>query len=559
MGSRTHTPWQSMAPFSALLLWIIVLLPRPVPAAERVALVVGNSAYESLAPLRNPRNDARAVGEAFGRLGFDVTTILDVGVASFEDALRQFRRRSDGAGMAVVFYSGHGVEAAGSNYLVPVDATPDMLRYADDGMVSLDDVLGAMTGSGVRVVILDACRDNPLAWERRRRGGARSITRVGEGLGRLDDHAFRDGETLVAYAAAAGTTAADGEGQHSPYTAALLQELEVEQDILSMFVAVRRRVLAATDRRQRPHEYHGLENEYFLSGPPSANATWPPTVPGPVVLAPREIAEFTAAAGQGDAEALRRLRQAADASNVHAQVALGALYDAGRGVSRDYARAAVWYLRAAERGDADAQYNLASMYHTGQGRPPDHGEAAVWYRRAAERGHAAAQFNLGILFFVGAGVAHDPVQAAAWYRRAAEQGYAPAQNNLGAMYVDGKGGRRDPAAGVSWYRKAAEQGYAPAHYNLGVSYRDGSGATADAVSAHMWLSLAARNGERRAGAARVAVERRMTRAQLRRSDRRATTCRRSGYKDCGYPPAGRHRADGLPFGVGPLTVPRDGR
>ena len=559
MGSRTPRRWQSMAPSLALLLWIVVLLPQPVPAAERVALVVGNSAYESVAPLRNPRNDARAVGEAFGRLGFDVTTMLDIGVASLEDALRRFRLRSDGAEMAVVFYSGHGVEAAGSNYLVPVDATRDTLRYADNAMVSLDDVLGAMAGAGVRVVILDACRDNPLAWERRRRDGARSITRVGAGLGGLDDHALRDGETLVAYAAAAGTTAADGEGRYSPYTAALLQELEVEQDILSMFVAVRRRVLAATDRRQRPHEYHGLENEYFLSGSPPANPTRPPTVPGPAVLAPREVAEFAAAAGQGNAEALGRLRQAADASNVDAQVALGALYDAGQGVSRDYPRAAAWYRRAAERGDADAQYNLASMYNTGQGRPRDYGEAAAWYRRAAERGHAAAQFNLGILFFVGAGVAHDPVQAAAWYRRAAEQGYAPAQSNLGAMYVDGTGVRRDPAAGVSWYRKAAEQGYAPAHYNLGVSYRDGNGATADAVSAHMWLSLAVQNGERRAGAARMAVERRMTRAQLRRSDRRATTCRRSSYKDCGYPPAGRRQAAGLPFGVGPLTLPRGGR
>ena len=488
-----------------------------------------------------------------------MTTILDVGAASLEDALRRFRRRSDGAEMAVVFYSGHGVEAAGSNYLVPVDATPDTLRYADNDMVSLDDVLGAMAGAGVRVVILDACRDNPLAWERRRYDEARSITRVGAGLGGLDDHALQDGETLVAYAAAAGTTAADGQGRYSPYTAALLQELEVEQDILSMFVAVRRRVLAATDRRQRPHEYHGLENEYFLSGPPPANPTRPPTVPGPVALAPREVAEFAAAAGQGNVEALGRLRQAADASNVDAQVALAALYDAGQGVSRDYARAAAWYRRAAERGDADAQYNLASMYNTGQGRPRDYGAAAAWYRRAAERGHAAAQFNLGILFFMGTGVAHDPVQAAAWYRRAAEQGYAPAQSNLGAMYVDGTGVQRDPAAGVSWYRKAAEQGYAPAHYNLGVSYRDGKGATADVVSAHMWLSLAVQNGERRAGAARMAVEGRMTRVQLRRSDRRATTCRRSSYKDCGYPLAGRRQAAGLPFGVGSLTLPRGGR
>ena len=262
-----------------MVLFLVVLLaggtqPRLASAEERVALVVGNSEYanEGISTLRNPRNDARAVGAPFGRLGFDVTTTLDADVSSFQAALRQFTRRSTGAEVAVVFYSGHGVEVAGTNYLVPVDATPEALRYAVEhgrslDMVSLDDVLGALAGARLRVVILDACRDYPLSPGGRRRD-ARSITRIGSGLAGLDDDVLRDGETLVAYAAAAGTTAADGDGRHSPYTDALLKELETKQGIFSMFGAVRRRVLEATNRRQRPHEYHSLLNDYFLSGPP---------------------------------------------------------------------------------------------------------------------------------------------------------------------------------------------------------------------------------------------------------------------------------------------------
>ena len=210
--------------------------PRPAFAEGRVALVVGNGEYASggMTTLHNPRNDARAVGAAFGRLGFDVTTTLDADVSSFQAALRQFTRRSAGAEVAVVFYSGHGVEVAGTNYLVPVDATPEALRYAVEhgrslDLVSLDDVLGALAGARLRVVILDACRDIPLSLGGRRRNATRSITRIGSGLGGLDDDVLRDGETLVAYAAAAGTTAAEGDGPHSPYTDALLNELETKQ------------------------------------------------------------------------------------------------------------------------------------------------------------------------------------------------------------------------------------------------------------------------------------------------------------------------------------------
>ena len=409
-----------------------------------------------------------------------------------------------------------------------------------------------------------------------------------------------------------------------------------------MFGAVRRRVLEATNRRQRPHEYHSLLNDHFLSGPPPSErerrervfwqsirdssdpadleaylAAWPAGVYAPLArnrlagLRPRpsdpgspdtpspgfrnrlraaEVERLTAAAGQGDARALARLRVAADANQVDAQTALGGLYDGGRGVSQDYAEAAAWYLRAARRGDADsqnslgamyqrgqgvlrdgheavrwfrraadqghvlAQRNLGVMYSAGQGVPRDPREAAAWYRRAADQGNVQALFDLGVMFSLGDGVARDAEQAAAWFRKAADQGHAYAQTNLGVLYNDGRGVPRDAVEAVFWYGKASEQGFATAQYYLGLSYRDGRGVAGDAVAAHMWFGIAAANGMNRARAARAAMERRMTRAQIARSHSRASTCTQSGYRDCGYLP---RRPGSLPFGLGTLAREND--
>ena len=247
---------------NALLLAVgLFAVPTAAQTAGRVALVVGNSAYAAIGTLPNPGNDAADMAAALRRLGFEVTTALDADRVELNDALRAFTRQSAGADVSLVFYAGHGIEMDGVNYLVPVDARLERDTDVRFEAVELDYVLAATVGAGLRVVILDACRNNPLARSMRRTGASRSVSRGS--FGDLDESLLGD-ETLVAYAAAAGTTAADGTGRNSPYTSALLAYLEQPLEIGLLFREVRAQVLEATGGAQRPHEYASLLEEHYL-------------------------------------------------------------------------------------------------------------------------------------------------------------------------------------------------------------------------------------------------------------------------------------------------------
>ena len=240
---------------------LLLAAPWEAIAAGRVALVVGNGTYAHIGRLPNPGNDAADMTAALRRLGFDVTTVRDADRNALSEALRVFTRDSAGADVSLVFYAGHGLEMDGVNYLVPVDARLERDTDVRFEAVMLDDVLASTTGADLRVVILDACRNNPLARSMQRTGASRSVSRGS--FGDLNESLLGD-ETLVAYAAAAGTTADDGVGRNSPYTAALLSYLEQPLEIGLLFREVRARVLEATDGRQRPHEYASLLGEHYL-------------------------------------------------------------------------------------------------------------------------------------------------------------------------------------------------------------------------------------------------------------------------------------------------------
>ena len=160
---------------------------------------------------------------ALRRLGFEVTTELDADRAELTEALRAFTRRSVGADVALVFYAGHGIEMDRVNYLVPVDARLERDVDVRFEAVTLDDMLASTLSASLRLVILDACRNNPLARSMQRTLAGRSVS--GGSFADLNEDLLGD-ETLVAYAAAGGTTAADGRGRNSPYTSALLAHLE---------------------------------------------------------------------------------------------------------------------------------------------------------------------------------------------------------------------------------------------------------------------------------------------------------------------------------------------
>ena len=250
------------AKLGTVVLLLAVLLPAAAAfAAGRTALVVGNGTYAHIGRLPNPGNDAADMTAALRRLGFDVTTVRDADRAAMTEALRVFTRESAGADVSLVFYAGHGLEMDGVNYLVPVDARLERDTDVRFEAIELDDVLASTTGADLRVVILDACRNNPLARSMQRTSARRSVSRGS--FGDLDETLLGD-ETLVAYAAAAGTTADDGTGRNSPYTSALLSYLEQPLEIGLLFREVRARVLEATEGRQRPHEYASLLGEHYL-------------------------------------------------------------------------------------------------------------------------------------------------------------------------------------------------------------------------------------------------------------------------------------------------------
>lgn len=224
-------------------------------AAKRVALVIGNSTYRNVAPLINPPNDAAAVAAMFRQAKFDVVTLHDnLGNVEMRRSLREFSDQARGADIAVVYFAGHGIEIDGVNYLIPVDATIERDTDAYDEAIALDRILQAVEpAKQLRLVILDACRDNPFAKKMRRMLAVRAI---GRGLAGVEPS---QPNTLVAYAAKGGSTASDGGGKNSPFASALIKHLTTPGlGVRRAFGYVRDDVLAATGNRQEPFVYGSL-------------------------------------------------------------------------------------------------------------------------------------------------------------------------------------------------------------------------------------------------------------------------------------------------------------
>jgi len=243
--------------------------PGPAPAANlpavperRVALVIGNSAYQTVGGLPNTTNDARAIAEVLKADGFtSVRMILDMTRASMIASLNEFQREADTSDWAVVYYAGHGMEVSGANYLVPIDARLGDDRDIQDEAVSVDRILSAVENAKkLRLVMLDACRDNPFLKRMHRSIATRSISR---GLAAIEPM----GATLIVFAAKDGETAEDGTGGHSPFAASLIKRLQQPTiEINKLFRLVTSDVLKATGNQQRPFVYGSLpgEEDYYF-------------------------------------------------------------------------------------------------------------------------------------------------------------------------------------------------------------------------------------------------------------------------------------------------------
>lgn len=237
------------------LLAVAQLSATSAHADKRVALVLGISSYEHVAKLPNPSNDAGAIANLLKKAGFDVVeTYRDVGIAALRRAVGDFSDKAQDADVAVVFYAGHGIEVDGTNYLVPADAKLARDFDIEDEALSLDRLLKAIEpAKRLRLVMLDACRDNPFSKTMKRTVASRS---VGRGLAKVEPTVS---DTLIAFAAKAGSVALDGDNVNSPFTTALLENIAAPGvDLRIAFGRVRDSVMASTSRKQEPYVYGSL-------------------------------------------------------------------------------------------------------------------------------------------------------------------------------------------------------------------------------------------------------------------------------------------------------------
>jgi hypothetical protein len=248
-----------------LALLTLVLLAGGAGANQRIALVIGNDAYPEQ-PLFNPVNDARDVSAALVGLGFEVVTATDADLEAMQAALLDFAARIEDGATALVFYAGHGVQAQGRNYLIPVDAGLDSESALRFEALAMADVLEELeySGSALNVVILDACRNNPFL--RRMRGASRGLAAVDAATG-----------TLIAYATAPGALASDGSDGNGLYTQHFLEALGTPGlEVEAVFKQVRIAVAEASGGDQIPWESSSLTGDFVFNqtGPaPEASAT----------------------------------------------------------------------------------------------------------------------------------------------------------------------------------------------------------------------------------------------------------------------------------------------
>ncbi|WP_091965972.1 caspase family protein [Bradyrhizobium shewense] len=248
----------------------------PAQAEKRVALVIGNSAYKSVPKLANPASDAGLIGGMLRKAGFDTVDVRqDLNASEMRKALREFGGRTRDADVAVIYYAGHGMEVDGTNYLIPTDAALEADTDVYDEALPIDRVLVSIEpAKQLRLVILDACRDNPFAKTMKRTVASRAI---GRGLAKVEP---TSPNTMIAFAAKAGSTASDGDSRNSPFATALADHLpKPGLDLRKAFGFVRDDVLRSTANKQEPFVYGSLGGDDVPLVPAKPAATGPQANP----------------------------------------------------------------------------------------------------------------------------------------------------------------------------------------------------------------------------------------------------------------------------------------
>lgn len=478
---------------------LLILASSFAHAADKVALLIGNSNYEQVPLLYNPVNDVRLIDRALRAHGFDVTRVEDQSLAALNQSLRRFRNKADNAEIAMIYYAGHGIEIGGVNYLIPVDAALDDERDAPGEAVSVASILTQISGAKkLKLMVLDACRDNPFADKIIRANRGRN---VGRGLARTTAAAS---DTMIAYAAAAGAITSDGpRGGNSPFTAAFAKALSgPARDVRLLFGSVRD-IMRNAAPDSEPFVYTSLGGSDYLiqerSAPQSVvsivsrdyeRAERIGTAPAwqaflaqhresgglYVTLAEAALAKLEAGSGAVDSEVvvdkapseadsvtskntdISRLIALAEDGNTSAMARLGWAYSKGENVRQDGLEAIRWYTMAAEQGHNLAMHNLALMYHHGEVVPPNGPAAIKWYKRAIEAGDFEANYGLGLIYYDGELAETDRDAAFGYFHQGATQGDPDAMYMLAVLYDDINGTEGDQRNAGTWLLTALDHG-----------------------------------------------------------------------------------------------------
>lgn len=509
--------------FTLLISTFLLTTMSATGYAKRVALVVGNNAYDNVTRLEKAENDADSLGEALKTLGFKVILQKNLDRRGFNRNLQLFLSQLSPGDEALFFFAGHGVEIRGQNYLLPTDipdAAPGQESFVKSEAIGVNYVLNEIGRRKVRLslLILDACRNNPFKQQ-----GTRSLGRT-RGLGTME--APPEG-TFILYSAGFGQSALDRLSDSDPhpnsvFTRSLVPMLNKPGLKLSEAARqLRRKVmkLASTvSHEQRPAYYDEVLGDFYFTPPPVGDTKAADPTPPQVVVKPpaynpgggtcaiwpqiattatyAQVNAFLAECKSGiyaklAAARLKELKPKKtevaalppvlnkkpvvneDASKIFTKA--WNLFNGKNGERQDHYEAVRLYRKAVSLNHASAMVNLGYAYENGFGVQRDDYEAFRLYKQASERGETQGMTNLGYMYETGKGTSKDLNQAVSWYRKAADAGNYNGMTNLGYMYETGRGIGRDYGQAVRWYRKAADSGMSRAQNNLAYMYLNGRG------------------------------------------------------------------------------------
>lgn len=426
--------------------------------SDRVALVIGVQNYTHIPALRNALNDAKDVSHALMTMGFSVVELYDpASKKEIQAAVRQYftiiSEKKQTAGL--VYYSGHGVQVDGTNYLIPTEANPQIKADLEDQCVKLEFVMQALdqAGNPLNILILDACRNNPFRGFSRSTEKGLSVVEAPKG-------------SYVVYATKPGSVASDGTGKNGLFTSKLLQYMqEPGLNIEQVFKKVARSVSDESGDAQRPWISSDYTGDFYFTEQgkvyqsrvtvPASEKVPTRSLSGPEAL---RKADSLSAAGSKK-EAVAYYEQAAKTGIAPAQFAMGEILADDNSGMKNYARSFFWYKKAAAAGHKEAQYKVAWGYMEGEGVDRNFDSARFWYNRSAEQGNTLANHELGLLYLTGRGGVKNEALGVTLLERAANASHVPSQSALGNFYLfGGESIKSNRSKAINWLRMASRGG-----------------------------------------------------------------------------------------------------